>query len=68
MWREYSSSYLKNNRSSGISVMIAAFICALLLSLLCSLFYNMWKYEVERIQQADGKAGLPENLMQQMWS
>ena len=54
MWREYSSSYLKNNRSSGISVMIAAFICALLLSLLCSLFYNMWKYEVERIQQEEG--------------
>ncbi len=54
MWREYSSSYLKNNRSSGISVMAAAFISALLLSLLCSLFYNMWKYEVERIQLEEG--------------
>ncbi len=54
MWREYSSSYLKNNRSSGVSVMAAAFISALLLSLLCSLFYNMWKYEVERIQLEEG--------------
>ena len=50
MWKEYSRSYIKNNRSSGISVMVAAFISALFLSLLCSLFYNLWKYEVERIQ------------------
>ena len=26
----------------------------MLLSLLCSLFYNMWKYEVERIQLEEG--------------
>lgn len=54
MWREYSSSYIKNNRSSGISVMIAAFISALFLSLLCGLFYNTWKYEVERIELEEG--------------
>lgn len=40
MWKDYLSGYIKNNRSSGISVMIAAFISALLLSLLCGLFYN----------------------------
>lgn len=54
MWKDYSQGYLKNNRSSGISVMIAAFISALLLSLLCSLFYNLWKYEVERIEIEEG--------------
>ena len=54
MWREYSSGYIKNNRSSGLSVMIAAFISALLLSLLCGLFYNAWKYEVERIELTEG--------------
>ncbi len=54
MWKDYSQSYLKNNRSSGISIMIAAFISALLLSLLCSLFYNLWKYEVERIEIEEG--------------
>ena len=54
MWKEYSRSYIKNNRSSGISVMVAAFISALFLSLLCSLFYNLWKYEVERIQIEEG--------------
>lgn len=54
MWKDYSSGYIKNNRSSGISIMIAAFISALLLSLLCGLFYNAWKYEVERIKLAEG--------------
>ena len=54
MWKDYSSGYIKNNRSAGLSVMIAAFISALLLSLLCGLFYNAWKYEVERIKQEEG--------------
>lgn len=54
MWKDYSSGYIKNNRSSGISVMVAAFISALLLSLLCSLFYNAWKYDVERIILEEG--------------
>lgn len=54
MWKDYSSGYIKNNRSSGLSVMIAAFISALLLSLLCGMFYNAWKYEVERIIQEEG--------------
>lgn len=54
MWKDYSSGYIKNNRSSGITVIIAAFISALLLSLLCSFFYNAWKYEVERIKLDEG--------------
>ena len=54
MWKDYSSGYIKNNRSSGISVMIAAFISALLLSLLLGLFYNVWKYEIERIELEEG--------------
>lgn len=54
MWRDYSSGYIKNNRSAGLSIVVAAFISALLLSLLCGTFYNMWKYEVERIELAQG--------------
>ena len=54
MWKDYSSGYIKNNRSSGVSVMIAAFIPALLLSLLLGLFYNAWKYEIESIEQEEG--------------
>lgn len=40
--------------ASSLSVRIAAFISALLLSLLCGLFYNTWKYEVERIELEEG--------------
>ncbi len=54
MWKDYSVGLLKNNRSSSLVVMIAAFISSLLLSLLCGLFYNAWKYEVERIKQEEG--------------
>lgn len=54
MWKDYSSGYIKNNRSSSISVMLAAFISAFLLSLLLGLFYNAWKYEIESIEQEEG--------------
>lgn len=54
MWKDYLASYIKNNRASGVSVMVATFISALLLSLLCSLFYNMWIYEIEGIQLKEG--------------
>ena len=54
MWRDDLAGLLKNNRSFGLSVRISAFISALLLSLLFGLFYNAWKYEVERIEQEEG--------------
>lgn len=54
MWKEYSLSYIKNNHSSSLSIIIATFLSALLLSLLCGLFYNMWKYEIERIELEEG--------------
>lgn len=54
MWKDYSAGYIKNNRASSMSVMIAAFISALLLSLLCGLFYNLWVYEIERIKAEEG--------------
>lgn len=54
MWRTYAFDMAKNNPSSGMSVRIAAFISALLLSLLTGVFYNLWKYEVERIILEEG--------------
>ncbi len=54
MWKDYSSGYIKNNRSSGMAVVVAAFISALLLSLLCGEFYNLWEYEIERIEREEG--------------
>lgn len=49
MWKEYTKGYLKNNQASAVSMMTASFISALLLSLISAIFYNMWKYEVERL-------------------
>ncbi|MCH5343776.1 MAG: ABC transporter permease [Acetatifactor sp.] len=54
MWKDYSLSYIKSNRSSSISVIVASFISALLLSLLCSFFYNLWKSDVDRIRLQEG--------------
>lgn len=54
MWKDYSSGYIKNNRTSSLAIRIAAFISALLLSLLCGIMFNLWKYEVERIEQEEG--------------
>lgn len=54
MWRDYSSGYIKNNRTSSISVIAAALISALFLSFLCTLFYNLWIYDVEQIILEEG--------------
>lgn len=54
MWKEYSSSYIRHNRASSASIIIAAFVSALLLSLLCSLFYNLWIYEIARLEAEEG--------------
>lgn len=54
MWREYSRSFVKNNPASGRTVMAAAFISAMFLSLLCSLGFNFWTYEVETIVREEG--------------
>lgn len=54
MWKDYSASFIKKNRASSVSIMVAAFISALFLALLCSLFFNFWNYEVERIILEEG--------------
>ena len=54
MWKDYSSGYLKNNRASGMSIMVAAFIATLFLSFLCSLFYNFWQDDIAGIILEDG--------------
>lgn len=54
MWKDYSADFIKNNKASSISIMIAAFISALFLSLVCSLFYNSWIYEIEKVTMEEG--------------
>lgn len=54
MWKDYSIGFIMKNRASSISVLAAAFISAMFLSLLCSLFYNFWQYEIESIVLEEG--------------
>lgn len=54
MWKDYSREFIKKNRVSSLSVLAAAFISALFLSLLCGLFYNFWNYEIESIVLEEG--------------
>ena len=54
MWKNYSADYIKNNRASGVSIMVASFIAALFLSFLCCLFYNFWLDSIEGTKLEDG--------------
>lgn len=54
MWKNYSADFIRKNRASSLSIMVAAFISALFLSLLNSLFYNFWNYEIESIILEEG--------------
>ena len=54
MWKDYSISYMKNNRASSIAIMTAAFIASLFLSFLCSLFYNFWQDSIAGIILEEG--------------
>ncbi len=54
MWKSYSADYIKNNRTSGISIIAASFIAALFLSFLCCLFYNFWLDNIEGTKLEDG--------------
>ncbi len=70
MWKDYSIEFIKKNRASSLSVFIAAFISALFLSLLCSLFYNFWNYEVEsiRLEEGDGQGRITGTFDESMVS
>ena len=54
MWKDYSIGFIKRNRASSLSVLTAAFVSALFLSLLCGLFYNFGNYEIESVILEEG--------------
>lgn len=54
MWKDYSFNYIKNNRASSISIMVAALISAFFISFLCNTFYNSWTYEIDSIILEEG--------------
>ncbi|MDO5418285.1 MAG: ABC transporter permease, partial [Lachnospiraceae bacterium] len=54
MWKKYSLEFIRKNRASSLSIMTASLIASLFLSLLCSLFFNVWVYEVGTITMEEG--------------
>jgi putative ABC transport system permease protein len=54
MWKEYSISYIKNNKTTSVSLMVAALISAMFLSLITSVFYNMWIDNINQIVTEEG--------------
>ena len=54
MWKNYSEGYLKHNRKTCISIMTAVFGAMMFLSLICTIAFNLWKYEIERIELEEG--------------
>lgn len=72
MWKDFSKEYIRKNRASSVSVLAAAFISALFLSLLCSLFFNFWQYEIEAVVLEEGNwqgriSGVfPENIVSEI--
>jgi putative ABC transport system permease protein len=54
MWKDYSRSYIKKNRASSVSIMAAVLAAAMFLSCVCSIAYNFWAYDVEKIMLEEG--------------
>lgn len=54
MWKDYSVSYIKKNKAAGISIMVAAFIAALFISMIYTLCYNIWTDETRRLIDKEG--------------
>lgn len=54
MWKDYSLSYIKNNKSSAVTIITASFIAALFLAFLCSLFYNFWLDNIRGTELSEG--------------
>lgn len=54
MWKTYAKEFIRQNKASALSVLAAAFLAALFLSLLYSLFFNLWCYERDGIVLEEG--------------
>lgn len=47
-------SNIRKNRAASVSIMSASLIASLILSVLCSFFYNLWVYDVESVVLEEG--------------
>lgn len=54
MWKNYSVNYLKKNKSTAVSIMVAVLVASMFISFLCTLFYNMRIDDIDRIKADEG--------------
>lgn len=54
MWKDYSVNYLKKNKSTAVSIMVAVLVASMFISFLCTLFYNMRMDDIDRIKADEG--------------
>lgn len=54
MWKDYSVSYIRKNKTAGIFIAVAVLIASLFISAMCSLYYNIWADEVKRLSREEG--------------
>lgn len=54
MWNDYSVNYLKKNKSTAVSIMVAVLVASMFISFLCTLFYNMRIDDINRIKADEG--------------
>lgn len=54
MWKHYIRGQLRQGRSAVLSVAAASFVSALLLALVCTLFYNLWRYDIQTVEHTEG--------------
>ncbi len=54
MWKDYSVNYLKKNKSTAVSIMVAVLVASMFISFLCTLFYNMRIDDIDRIKADEG--------------
>lgn len=54
IWKDYSWGYFKNNKATVVTILTAAFIASLLLSLICGVFYNIRADEIMLISLEEG--------------
>ena len=64
MWKDYSAGYIRNNRSSGITIRVASLVAAFFLAFPGSIFYSVWMDEIEGIvkEEGDWQARITGNL------
>ena len=56
MWKAYSAGYIRNNKTGNRFIMTISFLASALLSLVSSLFYNLWADQVQKAASETGSS------------